>query len=97
MLNNVSKQYASGKDVASALDSGVKNAQNIVLEISIIAVVLGIVLWIADGGFAPFGVALIGGAVVMLITSILVVKFIAKIFMGLGADSAKAFGLKRGE
>ena len=97
VLNNVSKQYASGKDVVSALDTGVKNSQGIILEISIVAIVLGIALWIADGGFAPFGVALIGGAVVALVSSMLIVKFVAKIFMGLGADSAKAFGLKRGE
>lgn len=97
VLNNVSKQYASGKDVASALDSGIKNSQNIVVEISIVAIVLGIILWIADGGFASFGVALIGGSVVALVTSMLIVKFIAKIFMGLGADNAKSFGLKRGE
>lgn len=97
VINNVSKQYASGKDVASALDSGVKNSQSIILEISIAMIALGIVLWIADGGFASFGVALLGGAAAGLITSVLVIKYIAKIFMGLGADNAKAFGLKRGE
>lgn len=97
VLNNVSRQYASGKDVASALDSGIVSARKMILELSAVALVLGIVLWIVDASFAPFGVALVGGAVVTLITSLFVVKFVAKIFMGLGANNAKAFGLKRGE
>ncbi len=97
VLNNVSRQYALGKDVVSSLDLGVKNAQSIILELSLVAAVLGIGLWIAGAGFASFGIALLGGAVVAAFTAILVLKFVAKTFIGLGADSAKAFGLKRGE
>lgn len=97
VLNNVSRQYALGKDVISSLDSGVKNAQSIIFELCLVAAVLGIGLWIAGAGFASFGIALLGGAIVAVVTSVFVLKFVAKIFVGLGADSAKALGLKRGE
>ena len=97
ILNNVSKQYAKGREVVSALDNAVVDVKKFILEIACVVLVLGILLWIIDAGFASFGVAVIGGAIVTLITSLFVLKFIAKIFIGLGAGSAKAFGLKRGE
>ncbi len=97
VLNNVSRQYASGKDVVSSLDAGVVSARKIILEVCIVAAVLGLGLWVIDAGFASFGIALMGGAVITAIVASFILKFVAKIFIGLGADSAKAFGLKRGE
>ncbi len=97
VLNNVSSQYATGKDVVSALDAGVLNSRKIVIEVGLVATVLGLGLWIIDAGFASFGIAVMGGALIAIIASLFVLKFVAKIFIGLGANSAKAFGLKRGE
>ncbi len=96
ILNNVVRQYAKGKDVLSALDTGIQDERKVILEISLVAVVLGIGLWIIGSEFASFGIALMGGSVITAIVSIFVLKFIAKIFVGLGA-STKLLGLKRGE
>ncbi len=96
ILNNVVRQYAKGKDALSALDAGIQDARKVILEVSLVAVVLGIGLWIIGSEFASFGIALMGGAVITVLVSIFILKFIAKIFVGLGA-STKAMGLKRGE
>ncbi len=96
VLNEVTKQYIKGKDVVSALDNGSYEARKFILELAFVAVVIGVGFWIVGAGFASFGITLMGGAVVAAITSVFVFKFVAKIFVGLGASN-KAMGLKRGE
>lgn len=96
VLNKVTNLYLKGKDVVSALDNGVVDARNFVFELSIVAAVIGIGFWIIGSGFDSFGIAVMGGAVISALASIYVLKFIAKIFVGLGASN-KAMGLKRGE
>ncbi len=97
LVNNVSKQYQAGKGLVDALDAGVLNIKNMMLEIAAVALVIGVGLWIAGTNVAYFGMGIMGAGVVSALSAILFVKPIAKIFIGLGLDDAKAYGLKRGE
>lgn len=97
VLNSISKQYQAGKSLYDALDSGVSNIRDTVLEIAAVALVLGVGLWISGTNMAFFGLGLMGASIVAAVSAWLFVKPIAKIFIGLGLDDAKAYGLKRGE
>ena len=95
VMEKIQAQYALGKDITSAIDGAVVNVRGFMLELTLVAVVIGIGFWIA--GFTGFGIAVAGGVAVAAIVAVFILKFIAKIFVGLGASTGKAFGLKRGE
>ncbi|MBE7091794.1 MAG: hypothetical protein E7365_01250 [Clostridiales bacterium] len=97
VINSISKQYQMGKGLTDALDSGVMNIRNMLFEITAVALVLGVALWICGTNFAFFGLGIMGASIVGAISAWLFVKPIAKIFIGLGVEDAKAYGLKRGE
>lgn len=97
VLNAIDKQYLAGKSLTDALDAGAQQIRSLVLEISAVALVVGIGLWLCKTSFANFGLGIMGASIVSAISAWLFVKPIAKIFIGLGIDKAKSYGLKRGE
>lgn len=96
-LNAIDKQYLAGKSLTDALDAGVQQIRSLVLEISAVALVIGIGLWLCKTSFANFGLGIMGASIVSAVSAWLFIKPIVKIFMGLGIDKAKSYGLKRGE
>lgn len=97
LLNSISKQYQAGKGLKDALDAGVLSIRNMIFEIAVVALCLGIALWVSGTNFAFFGLGIMGASISAAISAWLFVKPIAKIFIGLGIDQAKCYGLKRGE
>lgn len=97
VLNSITKQYQIGKSLNDSIDTGVSNIKNMVLEIAAVALAVGIGLWISGTNIAYFGLGLMGASVVAAVSAWLFVKPITKIFIGLGLDDPKAYGLKRGE
>ena len=97
IINAIDKQYLAGKGLNDAIDAGAQQIRNLVLEISAVALVIGVGLWLCKTNFANFGLGIMGASVVSALSAWLFVKPIAKIFMGLGIDKAKSYGLKRGE
>lgn len=97
LLNSINKQYQAGKGLKDALDAGVLSIRNMIFEIAVVALCLGIALWVSGTNFAFFGLGIMGASISAAISAWLFVKPIAKIFIGLGIDQAKCYGLKRGE
>ncbi len=97
VLNAIAKQYASGKNIEDSLKNGVSNAKNPILEICLVAVGAGILLWIFGGATKFLGIALIGGGIIALFTALVMIKHITNLFIGIGVSSADKLGLKRGE
>ncbi len=97
VLNAIDKQYSMGKNLNDSIDAGVMQVRNVLLEISAVALVVGVGLWLCKTNFANFGLALMGASIASALSAWLFVKPIAKIFIGLGVDKAANYGLKRGE
>lgn len=97
VLNAIDKQYLMGKNLNDSIGLGVAQVKNIVLEISAVALAVGVGLWLCKTNFANFGLALMGASIASALSAWLFVKPIAKIFIGLGLDKAINYGLKRGE
>lgn len=97
VLNKISDKYAKGKNFADSLDGGVEDAKNTVIEVGCVAVAVGLGLWISASSVKNFGMALLGGGVIALVTSLLLTRHIAKLIEGTWSLKPSAFGLKRGE
>ena len=97
VLNAIDKQYVMGKNLNDAIDAGVMQIRNVVLEISAVALLVGLGLWLCKTNFANFGLGIMGASIASALSAWLFVKPIAKIFIGLGLDKAANYGLKRGE
>ncbi|MBP5662006.1 MAG: hypothetical protein J6X30_02495 [Clostridia bacterium] len=93
----VRQQFALGKSLTAALDDGMTGVRAQLLELLAIPAVIGIGLWIAGGDVSAFGIALFGGSLLAAASSLLLIRHIAKIFIGIGLSDAAAYGLKRGE
>lgn len=97
VLNKISDKYAKSKSFDDSLDGGVEDAKNIAIEIGCVAVIVGLGLWICGSSVANFGMAIMGGGAIAVVTSLLLVRHITKLIDGTWDIKPSVFGLKRGE
>ncbi len=96
-LSNIKRQYAAGKSIADAIENGAANAGKTILMLSLVPVAAGLLLWLCGGDLVRnFGIALLGGGAIAVLTSALLLKALIKIFVGIGMENPKILGLKRG-
>ncbi len=97
MLAAIEKQYASGKDVISAIDNAAQNVKATVVEFICVSVAVGAILWICGGALKPFGIAILGGSAIAAAFGVLLLKHVAKTLVKAGCEKASLLGLRRGE
>lgn len=97
LLEKINAQYATGRDVISAIDHAMDDVKKPVIEFLSVGVVISFVLWICGGMIKPFGVALLGGVAISALFGTVILKHFAKTLVKAGADKESLLGLKRGE
>lgn len=95
IYERIREELINGKTVRSAVDSGFKRAIGTVMDSNITTIIAGIVLYAYGiGPIRGFGVTLIIGIVISLLTAVVLTKFLLKNFANItSSDNKKAYGV----
>ena len=98
IARRLKEEFEMGKTVKSAINNAMRRSLLVVLGVSIIAGVIGLLVFIfATGGLACFGITLGIGSVVCAISNLLFVRMFNSLILSLNGYSEKFLGLKRTE
>ncbi len=100
IFERVKREYAGGKTMVSAVDSGFKRAVITVIDSNVTTILASIVLYfLTTGAIKGFAITLLIGVVISMLTSIFITRWYLKIMAALPAQEKKDkfFNLKREE
>ncbi len=98
IFERIKEEYASGKTVKSAINTGFKRAFITIFDSNITTILAAIVLWIlCPGSIKGFAITLLIGIVLSMITAIVVTRSLIKLIGNLGGNKSSFLGLKREE
>ncbi len=94
IFERIREEIQAGKTVRTSIDSGFKRALTSVIDSNITTFIAGLVLYkFGEGPIKGFGVTLIIGIIVSMITSVFITRYILKLFYSLiGEDNTKLYG-----
>ena len=98
IFERVKKEYASGKTVTAAVNSGFKHAIVTVVDSNVTTILAAVVLYfLTSGSIQGFAITLFIGVLLSMITSIFVSRWYIKVMAGLSKNKEKFFNLKKKE
>ena len=98
IFERIKEEYASGKTVKSAINTGFKRAFITIFDSNITTILAAIVLWIlCPGSIKGFAITLLIGIILSMITAIVVTRSLIKLIGNLGGNKSSFLGLKREE
>ncbi len=98
IFERIKNEYASGKTVVSAVDSGFKRAIITVIDSNVTTILAAVVLYfLTSGSIQGFAITLLIGVVLSMLTSIFVTRWYLKVMAGLSKKKEKFFNLKKKE
>ncbi len=94
IYERIREELLNGKTVRSSVDAGFKKAIATIMDSNITTIIAGVVLYVYGiGSIRGFGITLIIGIVVSLLTAVVLTKFLLKNFAQITAnDNKKAYG-----
>ncbi len=96
IFERVREEYAQGKTVNFAVQSGFKRAFITILDSNITTILASIVLWIlCPGSIKGFAITLLIGVVLSMVTAIVVTKGLINLLLNLSSNKSKFFNLKK--
>ena len=96
IFERIREEFAMDKTVGASIDHGFRHAAITVLDSNITTIFAAIVLWLlCPGTIKGFAITLLIGIVLSLFTSIILSKWLVKVFAPLANDEEKFFNLKR--
>jgi len=99
IFERIKEEYASGKTMRTAVNTGFKRSLGAIIDGNVTTIIGAIVLIIVGAAtIKSFGITLLIGLVLSLISSLLITRLILKCILVFNDESkAKLFGLKRRE
>ena len=96
IFERIKEEYASGKTVRSAINTGFKRAFVTIFDSNITTILASIVLWIlCPGSIKGFAITLLIGIILSMITAIVVSRSLIKLMYNLCDGKSSFLGLKR--
>lgn len=94
IYERIREELINGKTVRSAVDAGFKKAIATIMDSNITTIIAGVVLYVYGiGSIRGFGITLIIGIVISLLTAVVLTRFLLKNFAQITSnDNKKAYG-----
>ena len=94
IYERIREELINGKTVRSAVDAGFKKAIATIMDSNITTIIAGVVLYVYGiGSIRGFGITLIIGIVISLLTAVVLTKFLLKNFAQITSnENKKAYG-----
>ena len=94
IYERIREELLNGKTVRSSVDAGFKKAISTIMDSNITTIIAGVVLYVYGiGSIRGFGITLIIGIVISLLTAVVLTRFLLKNFAQITAnDNKKAYG-----
>ena len=94
IYERIREELLNGKTVRSAVDAGFKKAIATIMDSNITTIIAGVVLYVYGiGSIRGFGITLIIGIVISLLTAVVLTKFLLKNFAQITSnENKKAYG-----
>ncbi len=98
IFERIKNEFASGKTVVSAIDSGFKRAIITVVDSNVTTILAAVVLYfLTSGSIQGFAITLFIGVLLSMLTSIFVTRWYIKVMAGMSKNKEKFFNLKKKE
>ena len=96
VLEKIKEEYALGKKIHLACKGGIKKSLWPILDSHFIIILSNIMIWIfAPSSMKIFGITLIISALISLFTSLVVLKYLIRIYLPINSTNAKVMHLYR--
>ena len=95
-FERIKEELRLGKTVRSAVDAGFNRALSAVIDSNITTIIAALILiWLGTGTIKGFGVTLLIGVVISMISAIFVTKFLLKQMIGMNVKNLWLYGIKK--
>ena len=96
IFERVKEELRLGKTVRSAVDAGFNRALSAVIDSNITTIIAALILiWLGTGTIKGFGVTLLIGVVISMISAIFITKFLLKQMIGMNVKNLWLYGIKK--
>ena len=96
IFERIKEELRLGKTVRSAVDAGFNRALSAVVDSNITTIIAAaILIWLGTGSIKGFGITLLIGVIVSMISAIFVTKFLLKQTIGMNIKNLWLYGLKK--
>ncbi len=96
IFERVKEELKLGKTVRSAVDAGFNRALSAVIDSNVTTIISAIILWwLGTGTIKGFGITLLMGIVVSMISAIFVTRFLLKQMIGMNVKNPWLYGLSK--
>ena len=96
IFERIKEELSLGKTVRSAVDAGFSRALTAVIDSNITTIIAAVILiWLGTGTIKGFGVTLLIGVIVSMLSAIFVTKFLLKQTIGMNIKNLWLYGLKK--
>ena len=98
IFERVKEELKLGKTVRSAVDAGFNRALSAVIDSNVTTIISAIILWwLGTGTIKGFGITLLMGIVVSMISAIFVTRFLLKQMIGMNVKNTWLYGLNKSD
>ena len=95
IFERTKEEFRLGKSAKAAVKGGYSNALSAVMDSNITTIIAaGVLYFLGSGTIKGFATTLLIGVVISLFTAIFLTRLLLNLFIGIGASSAKLFGVK---
>ncbi len=96
IFERIKEELKLGKTVRSAVDAGFNRALSAVVDSNITTIIAAaILIWLGTGSIKGFGITLLIGVIVSMLSAIFVTKFLLKQTIGMNIKNLWLYGLKK--
>ena len=96
IFERIKEELRLGKTVRSAVDAGFNRALSAVIDSNITTIIAAVILiWLGTGTIKGFGVTLLIGVIVSMISAIFITKFLLKQMIGMNVKNLWLYGIKK--
>lgn len=96
IFERIKEELRLGKTVRSAVDAGFDRALAAVIDSNITTIIAAVILiWLGTGTIKGFGVTLLIGVIVSMISAIFVTKFLLKQMIGMNVKNLWLYGISK--
>ena len=98
IFERIKREYASGKKIPASVKFAFKKSNALIIDISILVMIAGILCYfIGTGALKTFAIAILVGAALSLLISIVVTKLLINSYVTFNRTNEKRVNLKREE
>ena len=96
IFERIKEELKIGKTLRSAIDAGFNRALSAVIDSNITTIIAAVILiWLGTGTIKGFGVTLLIGVIVSMLSAIFVTKFLLKQMIGMNIKNVWLYGINK--